>query len=77
MKERRNGKVTKGLLIIYGLCAVIWTALTIMKLAGGTTAVDLALTAFCAVIWTGLLIRYVLLYRKQRSKEEENGNGKV
>ena len=51
MRERKFRKLTKTNLILYGLCAGIWTMNTFLKLAGGADAWDIGLTIFCAVIW--------------------------
>ena len=67
---KKNRKITKTLLILYGLCAVIWTAGTIMKLVYGTTVLDITLSLLCAVIWTFLLIIMIRRYRNQRETDE-------
>ncbi len=69
MRYRKSGKLTKTHLILYGLCAGIWTVNIILKLFGGAKAWDIGLTIFCAVIWTAVLAVSAARYRRQTGEE--------
>lgn len=71
---KQNKKVTKLLLFLYGLCAVIWTANVILRLAFGAVALDIALSLLCAVIWIFLLIVTIRRYRIQQNSDEGGTN---
>ena len=65
---KQNKKVTKLLLFLYGLCAVIWTANVILRLVAGAVALDIALSLLCAVIFT------IRRYRIQQNSDEGGTN---
>ena len=68
---KNNRKLTKRLLVLYCICAVLWSAVSIMKYADGITGLSLWLPVFCAVIWTGLFIVMIRRYRKQNEETEQ------
>ena len=72
MKNWNNRKITKGLLVLYGLCALIWWINIIMKLYLGTTGWDAGLSAFCAVFWTFVFIVWVRRYKRQQEDQQEH-----
>ena len=57
--------------VIYGICAICWTFLSVMSLmqyAGGILPFTTICYIFCAVVWSILFVRVFLKYRSEREK---------
>ena len=53
---------------------MIWTALSIMKMADGASGWDLGLTVFCGVLWIFTFVLSIVKYRKQENMEGDLQN---
>ena len=70
---RTNRKVTKKLLILYGVCAIVWWIYALMKLSSGAAEWDAGLNLFCAVVWTFAFIVWTRRYKTQQENNSESG----
>ncbi len=72
MKNGRN--VKKSVVVLDGLCAVLWTARTIIGIATKEyqeNTVFFILNAACAVLWIAAFISWLIIYRKTKDKEKK------
>lgn len=64
----------KGVVVLDGLCAVLWTARTIIGIATKEyqeNTVFFILNAACAVLWIAAFIRWLMVYRDTRDEEKK------
>ena len=57
--------------ILYGLCAVIWTVRTILGVVYkeyGDSATLFVLNILCAVIWIAAFIKWLIKYRSNKNE---------
>ena len=64
-------KISLLAVILYGLCAVIWTARIVLEVVYQTYTYSVGLfilNVFCAIIWT---VGFVLNLKRYRTQKEE------
>jgi len=69
--DTKKKSPTKATLIIYYLCAIIWSISLILDIVNSQEEpIVLILHIFCAVVWTFCAVIWTIRYRKE--KKESN-----
>ena len=63
---------TKATLIIYYLCAIIWSITLILDIAGSQEEpIVLILHIFCAIVWSVCAVIWTIRYRKEKKESDQ------
>ena len=64
-------KTSLFVVILYGVCAIIWTARAILEIVYRTytdSAVMFVLSMLCAVVWVGAFVASLIRYRAGKAE---------
>ena len=74
MVVKGKRKISKRLVILYGVCSALWVITSILRIYEGGRDFSFWLYLFCAGAWTSMFGVMLRRYLKQQEEEEGGSN---